>query len=713
MKASYGYNSHYLTRDEKPWFPVMGEMHYSRYKESLWEESLRKMKAGGVSIVSAYEIWIHHEEEEGIFDFSGCRNLRGFLQACKNVGISVFLRLGPWVHGEVRNGGFPDWLQKKEQEGVLLRSNDPVYMEYVKRYWQQLFEQASGFLYEDGGPVIGVQIENEYGHVGGLRGEAGEAHIRALTALAEEIGFRLPLRTATGWGGACIGDLLPVMGGYCEAPWDQRLTEIEPNTNFVFSHVRNDALIACDHHVEDAITFDQSKFPYLTAELGGGLQVTKHRRPVAAGKDIGAMSLSKLGSGVALLGYYMYHGGSNPDGKLSTLQESRATGYLNDLPEINYDFNAPIRQYGTISDSYREVKLLAYFLEDFGADLAVLPAEIFPENVKPSDLETLRLSWRHDADHGYVFYNNYQRRHSMADHENVVLEGRLDGTGVVFPAIHIADGEYGFFPYNMKLGNAVLQSALATPLCCLRGAAVDRCGDGSALGGDIYVFYGDRDPHFIWKGELQADVLLLSRADALHAFRVKTDREYLILADDYVWEENGKIRIVGDSCTAVKCFPNPTGGIEGFAACGQEGRFTVYERRCEECEVAVELSRMHRDDAGVVSAVGPLTAQNGTAEYELSIRYDKKTEHLRDLLLELTWAGESMDVYLGDKKINDFFYTGQTALLSLGYFEYPEKLRIAVHALHENEPVFLETWPVMEGGMACRIEAVKVKQQYL
>ena len=81
------------------------------------------------------------------------------------------------------------------------------------------------------------------------------------------------------------------------------------------------------------------------------------------------MSLTKLGSGVGLLGYYMYHGGSNPDSKLSTLQESRATGYLNDLPEINYDFNAPIRQYGTISDNYREIRLLA-FLQDFGADLA-------------------------------------------------------------------------------------------------------------------------------------------------------------------------------------------------------------------------------------------------------------------------------------------------------------------------------------------------------
>lgn len=64
---------------------------------------------------------------------------------------------------------------------------------------------------KDGGPVIGIQIENEYGHVGGLQGPEGEAHIRTLTAMAKEIGFDVPLYTATGWGGACIGDLLPVM----------------------------------------------------------------------------------------------------------------------------------------------------------------------------------------------------------------------------------------------------------------------------------------------------------------------------------------------------------------------------------------------------------------------------------------------------------------------------------------------------------------------
>ncbi len=351
--TQYTYNSDYLTRDGRAWFPVMGEMHFTRYREELWEESLRKMKAGGVNIVSTYMIWIHHEEEEGIFDFSGCRNVRRFVELCGKVGLLVCLRLGPWVHGEVRNGGFPDWVVKKGEEGVELRSNDETYMAYVRRYWSKVSEQVQGLMLKDGGPVMAMQLENEYGHVGGFRGEKGEAHMRALMALAKEVGLEVPIYTATGWGGAVIGDCIPVMGGYCDAPWEQSVEELSANTNYIISHMRNDALIACDHHVEDAITFDESRFPYLTAELGGGMQVTSHRRPVATGPDIGAMSTTKLASGVALLGYYMYHGGSNPEGKLSTLQESRDTGYLNNLPEINYDFNAPIRQYGTISDNYR------------------------------------------------------------------------------------------------------------------------------------------------------------------------------------------------------------------------------------------------------------------------------------------------------------------------------------------------------------------------
>ena len=690
MGIQYSYNRLCLLRDGQPWFPVMGEIHYSRYREGLWEESLRKMKAGGVSIVSAYAIWIHHEEEKGSFDFTGCRNLRGFLEACKKVGVCVFLRLGPWVHGEVRNGGFPDWLVREGEQGVLLRSNDDVYLGYVRRYWERLFEQAKGMMHEDGGPIIGIQIENEYGHVGGLRGEAGEAHIRALTALAKEIGFRAPYYTATGWGGACIGDLLPVMGGYCEAPWDQRITELEPNANFVFSYLRNDKLIASDHHVENNLTFDASRYPFLTAELGGGLQVTSHRRPVATGRDIGAMSLVKLGNGASLLGYYMYHGGSNPKGKLSTLQESRATGYTNDLPEINYDFNAPIRQYGTISDSYREVRLLAYFLEDFGAELAEMETDIVPPAVRPEDFHTLRISCRHNAERGYVFYNNYQRRYRMEDHRNVMLSGICDGENVEFGPIDIPDGDFGFFPYRMKLGDACLRSALATPLCRLRTKE-----------GDTWVFYGDREPDFVWEKEQRADILTLSRSEALLAGRIRLDQDYLVLAEDFVWEEDGAVRVTGQKDTRIRSFPAlPQKSLPGFSECGHEGRFTVYERHLEEQKTETQVTLLSRDAEKAV--------------YEISILSREKKDRLagRDTLLWLTYSGDRMEIFAGGEKINDHFYTGQKVPLGLGYFDFPDRLQVVVYALREGAPVFLEQWPAMENGAACGLEKVEVTEQY-
>ena len=114
-------DSNSLLLNGKPWTPVMGEFHFSRYPENEWREELLKMKAGGIDIVSTYVFWIHHEEIEGQFDWSGSRNLRRFIQTCQEVGLKVFVRCGPWDHGEVRNGGFPDWLLQKGLEVALQR----------------------------------------------------------------------------------------------------------------------------------------------------------------------------------------------------------------------------------------------------------------------------------------------------------------------------------------------------------------------------------------------------------------------------------------------------------------------------------------------------------------------------------------------------------------------------------------------------------------
>src|SRR5450432_3398222 len=118
----------------KPWTPVMGEFHFSRYPENEWREELLKMKAGGIDIISTYVFWIHHEEIEGQFDWSGQRDLRHFVELAGKHGMLVWVRVGPWDHGEVRNGGLPDWVLAHTK----IRQNDPAYLKYVQRFFGEI-----------------------------------------------------------------------------------------------------------------------------------------------------------------------------------------------------------------------------------------------------------------------------------------------------------------------------------------------------------------------------------------------------------------------------------------------------------------------------------------------------------------------------------------------------------------------------------------------
>ena len=113
-------------KNGKRFLPVMGEFHFSRYEPEDWEEELLKMRAGGVDIAATYVFWIHHEERQGEWDFTGCRDLRRFLEICRRIDMPVWLRIGPWAHGECRNGGFPDWVVSDPERKV--RTNDPAYL---------------------------------------------------------------------------------------------------------------------------------------------------------------------------------------------------------------------------------------------------------------------------------------------------------------------------------------------------------------------------------------------------------------------------------------------------------------------------------------------------------------------------------------------------------------------------------------------------------
>lgn len=463
-------NSRSLLLDDKPWFPVMGEFHYSRVPANEWRTELLKVKAGGINIVSTYVFWIHHEEIQGQWDWSGRRNLRRFLQTCDAVGLKVLVRCGPWCHGEVRNGGLPDWVVAHKD--WKLRSTDPQFLSAVKVLYQQIADQLRGELWKDGGPVIGIQVDNEY--------HGSPNYLMALKRMAIQAGIDVPLYTKTGWPAmrqpVPLGELLPFFGGYADGFWDRSIKPMPGNhwENYTFKYVRTDTGVGNDtlgnRKSGDAPGTD--KYPYLTCEIGGGMETSYHRRINLRPQDVEALALCQLGSGSSLMGYYMYHGGQNPEGKLTTLQESQATGYPNDLPVKSYDFNAPIGEYGQLNPQYFWLRRLHLFIHDFGASLSQMPLtlpEVMPTN--KNDLATLRWSVRSDGKSGYVFVNNYQRLQPMPAKSKVQFKLKLPSAELVFPRkpVTIPEGDFFLWPFNLELGGAKLIYATAQPICEVGG----------------------------------------------------------------------------------------------------------------------------------------------------------------------------------------------------------------------------------------------------
>lgn len=454
--------SRYFTRNGKPWIGVMGEFHFSRYSRENWHRELAKMKAGGITIVSTYLFWIYHEEIEGKMDFGGDNDIRAFIEECKDVGLDVVIRIGPWAHGECRNGGFPDWLLKKDYK---LRDNNEEYLAVVKKWYQSIYNEVKGLFYKDGGNIIAVQIENEF--------VDNAEHLAKLKEIAVECGFIAPIYTVTGWNSASgakipVDEVVPVFGGYCEAPWENHMNRLSPSPHYFFNRMRNDSAIGTDLIAKtqsDGWQLPYERYPFATCELGGGIEVTHHRRPIIEPMDIYAVSLVKLGDGNNLVGYYMYHGGTNKIGELSTFNETKATGYPNDYPILSYDFQAPLSEYGEVREQYGLLNMLHMFVNDFGEEFAPMIAVDSGNTVAADDTNSLRYGMRTNGKSGFVFVNHYQRLTELADIENAVISvGNVE-----FPPIDVK-GEVSFFmPFNMKMGDSVLEYATAQPLC--------KCGD--------------------------------------------------------------------------------------------------------------------------------------------------------------------------------------------------------------------------------------------
>lgn len=148
----------------KPFVVKAAEIHYPRIPRQYWEHRIKMCKALGMNTICIYIFWNIHEQREGVFDFSGQNDVAEFCRLAKKNGMYVIVRPGPYVCAEWEMGGLPWWLLKKKD--IRLREQDPYFMSCVDRFEKKVAEQLAPLTIQRGGPIIMVQVENEYGSYG-------------------------------------------------------------------------------------------------------------------------------------------------------------------------------------------------------------------------------------------------------------------------------------------------------------------------------------------------------------------------------------------------------------------------------------------------------------------------------------------------------------------------------------------------------------------
>ena len=178
--------------DGKPLQIISGELHPARIPREYWRHRIQMVKAMGCNTIAAYVFWNYHEEKEGVFDFTtGSKNIAEFINICKQEGMWVLLRPGPYVCAEWDFGGLPPYLLRIPD--IKIRCMDSRYMSAVERYVTHLSQQIKLLQITNGGPVIMMQVENEYGSFGN-----DQIYIETLRKLWIKSGINIPFYTADG-----------------------------------------------------------------------------------------------------------------------------------------------------------------------------------------------------------------------------------------------------------------------------------------------------------------------------------------------------------------------------------------------------------------------------------------------------------------------------------------------------------------------------------
>ena len=306
----------------EPFVVKAAEIHYPRIPQPYWEHRIKMCKALGMNTVCIYVFWNIHEQREGQFDFTGNNDVAAFCRLAQKNGMYVIVRPGPYVCAEWEMGGLPWWLLKKKD--IRLREQDPYFMERVKIFEQKVGEQLASLTIQNGGPIIMVQVENEYGSYGENKPYVSEIRDCLRGIYGQELAL-FQCDWASNFEKNGLDDLVWTMNFGTGANIDQQFRRL--------GELRPDAPKMC------------SEFWSGWFDKWGAQHETRPAKDMVDGMD------EMLSKGISF-SLYMTHGGTS----FGHWAGANSPGFAPDV--TSYDYDAPINEQGLPTSKYWELRTM-------------------------------------------------------------------------------------------------------------------------------------------------------------------------------------------------------------------------------------------------------------------------------------------------------------------------------------------------------------------
>ena len=381
---------------------MSGTIHYFRVTPDYWEDRLKKLRACGFNAVETYTCWNLHERQEGRFDFSGGLDVARFVQTAQKLGLYVILRPGPYICAEMDFGGLPSWLLNRP--GLALRCNNPLFLQKVAAYYKQLFDRLRPYLGENGGNIIAVQVENEYGSYGN-----DKDYLRAVVQIYRDNGVNEFFFTSDGPNQLMLG------GG--------SLPEYLATANFGSRG---------KEHFDTLRRFAPER-PVMCTEFWNGWfdhwYEQHHRRE----SDETAGQLEQMLRDGGSVNLYMFHGGSN----FGFTNGANHDGCYQ--PTVtSYDYDCPVSECGDLTEKYFAIKRVAEQYMGKAPDLQVgnLPKHdygrvqltqqtpLFAHLPQPVESASTLTMEQLEQDFGFVLYETVL--HGPFERSELTIDGLHD-----------------------------------------------------------------------------------------------------------------------------------------------------------------------------------------------------------------------------------------------------------------------------------------------